>query len=326
MRRLTLSLLISFAIHFILLIILFRINKGQLPVHNQLQIDILSPASIHLPEIRAPVHILTDDLTENLSDPESHSKINLITFDYHFLLDSLYGLISPLSDTSVILNQRDWEQFLSTELKKEYFLSGIRLPSRIDSQLTAFSIQNPDLFQYEHDGINGTTEKTIDDVQPIFSIEKIVAFIRQQLNKKNPPQFNFTPSETQLDIISILSHKNNATQLEIYSFLPSRLSITAEGLDQELDLLTDKGFLVRKKVSPEQIFNFFGILIEMSRKNRLNPVYPYELNINKQELLSYLQSTLSLLKDKLQTHPSDSTAMASEKNSLQQKILMLLQE
>ncbi|MBN2030922.1 hypothetical protein JW824_11845 [bacterium] len=322
MKNIYVSLLISFVIHSIILIVLFIIDTDRIPIRPQLEINIQPTISTSQTKSKSPDQIHTDIFPEKTIASHANTKVNLYPFDYHFLLDSLHKSISLSSDTSATLNQKNWDQFLMDKWKKEYLLSEINLPPKNDSQLTAFSMNKLNIFQTDHDDVGGTA----DGGQPLLILEKIVSFLKQQMDKKYPPQFNFVPSETQLNIISILSSRENATQLEIYSLLSSKPPITNEILNKDLDLLTYKGFLTREKISPQQIFDFFGIPIEMSHKNQLNSVYRYNLNIKEQELISYLQSRLYLLEEKLQTDPPDSSVIISKINTLQQKIFSLIHE
>ncbi len=322
MKISSLSLIISSIIHLIIFIILFITYRDRISSDHPLQINIAYPSLISQPEIEFPLQIQADDFLKKSGDPQQDNKqVNIFRFDYRFLMDSLYKSANPPSDTSAVLNQKEKDQFLTELLKKEYFLSEINLPAENDSQMTAFSMNKLHILQTEHDALGNTSG----GVQPLLILEKMISFLQQQMDKENPPQLNFIPSETQLNIISILSDNDDATQLEIYSFLSSRPSVTMEILNKELDLLTYKGFLTRKKISPQLIFNFFGTPIEMSRKNQLNPIYRYTLNIKKQDLLSYLQSKYFLLGEELQVNPSDSSAIISEMNTLQEKIFLLFE-
>ncbi len=317
------SLFISFVIHAVILIVLYIIDTDRIQMYHQLEIHIQPIISMPQTESNSIDEIHTDMFPDQSIGPHDNTKANLYSFNYH-LLDSLYQPASPFSEPPAILNPKEWQQFLFEALKKEYFLSEINLPAKKDSQLTITSLQELDLLQSEYDPVDGFGREHLDNVHPFPSIDKIVSLIREQLNKNNPPQFDFIPSEIQLNIIKLLCNRENATQLELYSMISPNQPITIEMLNQDLDLLTDKAFLTREKVSPEQIFNLFGIPIEMSRKNQLNPVYRYDLNINKQKLIAYLQSKYFLLEQELQTDPSDSSTIITNMKTLQEKIFILI--
>jgi hypothetical protein len=101
---------------------------------------------------------------------------------------------------------------------------------------------------------------------------------------------SFEPSPVQLETLSLLSQKIEATQLDLYPLLSESPPILMEQFNRSLDELVIRGFLTKKKISPQNIFTFFYIPIEMSSKNRKNPVYLYALTVEPEELKNYLQT------------------------------------
>ncbi len=140
------------------------------------------------------------------------------------------------------------------------------------------------------------------------------------------PQFNFMPTLPQIEAMACLYEKGKCTQVDLYSSLTA-VPITAEQFDKELERLYRKGFLDREKISPENIFTiqspFGSIPFEMSRKNRLNPLYLYEPKVDRQQIMTFLQAQLYLLEQKKASDPA-SPGLTDQIASLKRKILVLL--
>ena len=153
-------------------------------------------------------------------------------------------------------------------------------------------------------------------VNPILQPEK---------QKKNPIQFDFIPSEAQLQSLRQLYKKGKASQLELYPNLILLKPITAEDFNKSLDMLTNKGFVSRKKISPENILYVQGIPIELSAKNRKNPVYLYTVNVGMIQTITYLQAKLYHLKEELAASIADSLKLRNQIRNLNDKIQILIQ-
>jgi hypothetical protein len=134
--------------------------------------------------------------------------------------------------------------------------------------------------------------------------------------EKNAVQFDFLPDETQIQAMSTLYKKGKATQKDLYLDLDRSIPMTAALFDKQLELLVEKGFVTRKKISPENLFGIatpFGVIpIEMSRKNKLNPVYEYKNQVDREKLLAFLQSNEFLLREKLRKAAPKDTAMVQK--------------
>jgi hypothetical protein len=114
--------------------------------------------------------------------------------------------------------------------------------------------------------------------------------------------------------MATLYKKGKATQTDLYLALDPSIPMTAATLNRQLDFLVEKGLVTRKKISPENLFGIatpLGVIgIEMSRKNRLNPVYEYKSQVDREKLLAYLQSNEFLLHERLKkTAAKDSAAV-----------------
>ncbi|MBN2417223.1 hypothetical protein JXO52_15405 [bacterium] len=149
------------------------------------------------------------------------------------------------------------------------------------------------------------------------------------VTKKQPaPRFDFIPTTEQVAAIARLSTQGASTQIDLYANLDSAVVTTAEQFNRSLEELHRKGFLRRKKISPQNIMQVVTPLgsmpVEMSRKNRINPVWEYELNISKSRLIDYLQARLDAARQQISRTPQDSARIAARIKELQGKILLLI--
>ncbi|MBN1782064.1 hypothetical protein JW948_13105 [bacterium] len=101
--------------------------------------------------------------------------------------------------------------------------------------------------------------------------------------------FNFIPDRAQIRILDLLFRVSGATQNDVYIQSDS-VFLSFREMENSLERLFESGWISREKISPEHNFMFFGIPIEMSRKNRKNPVYLYKPLISRETLIRYLQS------------------------------------
>jgi hypothetical protein len=131
--------------------------------------------------------------------------------------------------------------------------------------------------------------------------------------EKNPIQLDFLPDETHVQVMSTLYEKGKATQKDLYLALDPSIPMTAGLLNKQLDFLVETGLLTRKKISPENLLGIatpFGVIpVEMSRKNKLNPVYEYKTQVEREKIMAYLQSNEFLLHERLKKAAPKDTAM-----------------
>ncbi len=146
--------------------------------------------------------------------------------------------------------------------------------------------------------------------------------------EKKPPRFDFIPNSVQLDAMTIVGRMANPTQLDIYANLNPSFRISADLLNGQLEVLVSKGFLSRKKISPENLLSvgtlFGGTQIEMSGKNRLNPLYAYALNVDKTQILRFIDAQIFVLKEILRESPSDSLAIRAKIAGLETALLAMV--
>ncbi len=105
------------------------------------------------------------------------------------------------------------------------------------------------------------------------------------------------PSRQELDILELLWIKDKVTDTTIYSCLDTTMNITFELLNRLLEKMTDKDLLSRKIVSPRNEFNAFGLLIEMSAKNRRNRIYEYISRVNRETMKKFVDANAFLFRD-----------------------------
>jgi hypothetical protein len=230
-----------------------------------------------------------------------------------------------IPDTSSVYRQKAWQTFVSEKRKEQEFMSFDFESSPPDSHPLPFLPDEIECPLPLRDEVTEMMKKRNDGIGVLPSVSDLISnAIQQEASKDIPPQFNFIPTKIQVHAIRVLKEHRKSTQIDIYALLDPALPVTAETLNKNLEILVDKGFLSRKKISPQHAFNFFGIPIEMSARNRKNPVYVYELKISEKTLVDFLQAQLTLAGDRLRTHPTDSVRIRSRMESLQQKIHILI--
>jgi hypothetical protein len=147
--------------------------------------------------------------------------------------------------------------------------------------------------------------------------------------EQNPARFDFIPTPLQVMAMASVYRLKEPDQVQLYSSIDPQLPVTASGFDANLEYLVKKGFLKRKKVSPELKLAvgslFGGANIEMSRKNALNPRYEYTATVDRNTLISYFQAQIYTLNDSLRSAPPDSFQIRRTIGSLQNMIQMLIQ-
>jgi len=141
---------------------------------------------------------------------------------------------------------------------------------------------------------------------PMLNIAESIAESIQNKSESHPVRFDFVPSETQIAVMKALYETGKANQVDLYSGSRSSRPITAEMFNEELTFLVRKGFISRRKISPEHLFIFFVAPIEMSAKNRRNPVYLYKAKVDQDQLVNYLQALRFQYMEQLESADRDS--------------------
>ena len=157
-------------------------------------------------------------------------------------------------------------------------------------------------------------------------VSGIISALAQALSsQKTAPVFDFIPSKSQARALSTLYNTEKGTQIDLYQALSADMPVTAETFDKELSKLVDKGFLTRKTVSPQNILLAFGVPVEMSGKNRKNPVYEYTARVSRTQIVTYLQARLFRLKQKARAAGADSLSVRKQIRAIQDNIAILIQ-
>lgn len=149
---------------------------------------------------------------------------------------------------------------------------------------------------------------------------------KKSIHKK--PKIIIMPTLTEINILKTLWDKNNATQNMIYVELDTSIRLTAEDLDMHLEDMFLKGWITRKKISPENVFQVMtpvgSIDIEMSQLNRKNLVYAYRALATRSDVFKYLDSKLFLFDLKNHHTALADSLHSAKRDSLLTKMVMLL--
>ena len=238
--------------------------------------------------------------------------------------DVLFHNLLETSDTLSVFNQEAWKQMILDFLRLQALLPPEENLSAKEKELFELSFQEDSIPPYDRDRIAEMIRKRNTGTDQTASITGILSLLAKSLVHKDiPPQFDFIPKQSQVEALSHLYEKGTATQMTLYTALDTLNAVTAEVFNTHLDYLVDKGFVTRKKISPQLIFTFFGIPFEMSRQNKRNPLYLYEPRVDKKQLTDYLQSWLFSFKERMKRHPADSTSLNARIEDMEHMLLIL---
>ena len=333
LKRLS-AFILSLSIHLVILL-LIRALSAESPARRAIRIDlvqetVLPPAEpiaqedrIRRPEKREEPE-LKPDVSQQPVDTRPISEPDMPVYAAWF--DSLYDGARLSDDLSSLYNQEAWKQFVLKKIKEHQFTYILPVTPSQDSQAPAFAPEDWDKHPVQGDDVADQIYRRNTGMNPLPSLWGLLSkIVPKQSGKEPDPQFDFIPSDTQVRAMDVIYTKKKATQLEIYPLLDASQPITAEGLNRQLEALMDKGFVSRKKISPEFHFMLFGTPIEISSKNSKNVLYVYESKVDRKKLLDFLQAQLYLNMEKLHTQPADSAAITSRIHALQQKIHILVE-
>ena len=149
--------------------------------------------------------------------------------------------------------------------------------------------------------------------------------ILKQIN----PHLDYICDKIEAKALNFLFQEDKGTQIDMYACFNLTDSITASELNGRLEKLVTMGFLSRKKISPQLPFTisafFIQIPIEMSKKNRDNPLYEYKPLISRKNLITYLQAKLYILKEKLDNNTANRSQLKKEIKAIQESLMILTQ-
>ncbi len=229
-----------------------------------------------------------------------------------------------------------WNAFAGEVEKKRLFMSKEAGPSQKDSLMQARFrrfIEDASVYsdpgRAQSDGVEDDIRKRNLGTETSALPSEVIRSLAEQMRPPPPEaRFTFIPSPVEAGALACLFHKNKATQLDIYASLDTGLVCTAEKLDEALEHLVEQGFIRRRKISPESILTLaspFGSLpLELSKTNRLNPLYLYEPHIEQRHLMHYLQSRLDRLHRS--SAAGDSTRIAAEIRRIHTVMQLLVQD
>ena len=330
MKHFLISFTFSLIIHLIIFAIIYSLGRNRFPLYRSLYIEFTPEQPVRAVHPAPMIQRIPKTESEVINDetaPRESSESVRYPSEQEFIanLDSLYEIIRLNLDSTSIFHQKAWKTFVLKKVKEQYFLSFEYEPSQEDSHVLVFSPGDFKDVIPLGDDIAELINKRNQGINPTVSPMELLSKLAQNKGKKeNPTQFDFIPSESQISAMAYLYKNERGTQLDIYRNIETSRPITAEILNRNLDFLFKKGFLIRIKISPENIFSLFGIPIEMSAKNRKNPVYLYEPKVDKNKIIDFLQSRLYLLQEKLRSAPADSSLLKPRMQEIQRKIQFLL--
>ncbi len=127
-------------------------------------------------------------------------------------------------------------------------------------------------------------------------LEKKENILLKLFDAPKDPSLDFIPSVAQIEALDIIFKQKQVTDIDIYSQIDTTLKITAVDMNKALTALTEKGIVARKIASPQNKFRFFILPeewgVEMSGKNKRNRVYEYTPQIDREQLLTFLNAAL----------------------------------
>ena len=104
------------------------------------------------------------------------------------------------------------------------------------------------------------------------------------------------PTRQELDILELLWAKDDVTDTTLYSSLDTTMNVTFLQLRQILQGMEDKKLVSRKIVSPRNEFNIYGIMIEMSMKNRRNRIFEYHSRVDEDMMRRFIDANAYMFK------------------------------
>lgn len=129
-------------------------------------------------------------------------------------------------------------------------------------------------------------------------LQPILPIAPNQGKKENPLsiyRYNL-PDRREFEILELLWAKENVTDTTLYSCLDTTMHVTFGQLNRILAEMVKKKLVSRKIVSPRNEFNLYGVMIEMSIKNRRNRVYEYHSRVDREMMKKFIDANAYLFK------------------------------
>ncbi|MFH1943745.1 MAG: hypothetical protein ABIL68_16710, partial [bacterium] len=237
MKGLKLPFVISLIFHLLLVCFLYYIAADRKKSQQQLLITLLPPSP--LPEKKGPAPL---PLQRTGPQPQNPTPVQQVSE-------------SPTEKIETKPSSTPREELSNAEIdrikKKQTFMvanPALSLKDSLFNNLTSYLSRQFEQAQksaYPRDDIADDIQKrnqgTIPALLPTRPYKKT--------EKRNPPRFDFIPTEAQIQALIHLYKKGHATQLDIYASLDADQPITAERFNAQLEDLVQKGFLTQKKIS-----------------------------------------------------------------------------
>ncbi len=316
MKRLGYWILLSLLIHAGIFTLLLKTHKtGHTDtviveirlLHETSADEVQIPESVESPAVEAPEYEQNDhDIDDTPRSEEVPDALSEHT-----------GAEIPPSDPGYDIRRARFllpdEPVSSEDISKHDPLDDLRKTFVFDKPAVPPQDEISDMLRSRFDGSDPS----------LFTIKPVISKIVQ-----NNTKFDFTPTEVQLKAMHYLYENNQATQIDLYPSLGADHSVTAAQFDQSMNVLVEKGFVSREKISPENIFMIAtpigGLPLEVSGRNRRNPVYRYKPLVDKGKLSAFIQSLIFEQQKRLTSQPADSARIQENIDQLKNRLQVLL--
>ncbi|MBN1352178.1 BlaI/MecI/CopY family transcriptional regulator [candidate division KSB1 bacterium] len=251
--------------------------------------DILNRETDSLRLIPIRRQMLYDEILENLTNANDSSRIA------HKILAS--NLSNMLLGRKTLENEKKKEEYIEKKLGSDLYNS--------DPQ---FAVSVPEI---------------LSRIQGMAS-----SATHQKHSKPQKPKLTVLPTLAEVSVLKALWEKDKITQNMIYADLDTAVKLTAEDLNHVLDGMVEKGWVTRKKISPQNIMKVMtpvgAVDVEMSPLNRKNPVYEYSALAERNDVLRFLDSQLFLARAQMKNKTATDSTLLAESDSLLAKVLLLI--
>jgi len=193
-------------------------------------------------------------------------------------------------------------------LRRQIFVENILTQSAISAgdSLLVFRLQQQTPLSLSKSQLNAIAPR-LDQMEEKFRREQLglppispigtllgkgIKYLSEKLSGVPSNPLAVIPSETEIEVLNVLWKKTTATSSEIYAKLDSTNKLTAADLQQTLAVMTERGLLDRRQISPRHGLTILGVFtIEESALNRKNREFIYHPRVARRTMLSFLDAT-----------------------------------
>ena len=193
-------------------------------------------------------------------------------------------------------------------LRRQVFVENILTQSAISAgdSLLIFRLQQQTPLSLSKSQLNAIAPR-LDQIDEKFRREQLglppmsplgtllgkgIKYLSEKLSGAPANPLAVIPSETEIEVMEVLWKKSAATSSEIYTNLDSTNQLTAADLQQTLAVMTERGLLDRRQISPRHELTLLGVFtIEESALNRKNREFIYQPRVARRTMLSFLDAT-----------------------------------